>query len=264
MNNNEENPQMKGYEVHNNESNSNNGLAITGFILSFFIPIAGLIVSIMGLKKSKELNNNGKGFAIAGIIISSIFLGLSLIFTLLFILIFIGSYTILENTIDYAEEFKDNYIDSYMCEYAYDCELDSSGMYSCKYEDEDGIELDISCSSNNKNFELETAIIGDWKPFLVEKDGETITASEYYGNENIDRYITFTSYNFKDYTNIYTNENEVTGTYEIEDNTITLNYNDGKIKYIEVDVFGDNNINLNLYDGDTIIYFNSTEADYYE
>ena len=99
MNNNEENPQMKGYEVHNNESNGNNSLAITGFILSFFIPIAGLIVSIMGLKKAKQTHDNGKGFALAGIIISSIFLGLSLIFTLLFILIFIGSYTILENIV---------------------------------------------------------------------------------------------------------------------------------------------------------------------
>lgn len=264
MNNNEENPQMKGYEVHNNESNSNNSLAITGFILSFFIPIAGLIVSIMGLKKAKQIHDNGKGFAIAGIIISSIFLGLSLIFTLLFILIFIGSYTILENTIDYTEEFKDNLIDSYMCEYAYDCELDSNGMYSCKYEDEDGVELEISCSSDNKELDLENAIIGNWEPFLIEKDGEIISTNEYYGNEDINRYISFTSYNFKDYTNIYASENEVTGTYEIKDNSIVLKYNDGKIKYIEVDVFGDNNINLNLYDGDTIIYFNSTEGEYYE
>lgn len=264
MNNSDENPEMNGREIHNNESNSNNALAITGFILSFFIPLAGLIVSIFGLKKSKQLHDNGKGFAIAGIIISSILIGLSLIFTIIFILVIIGSYTFLENTIDYAENFHKNLSDSYMCEYAYDCELDVYGTYSCKYEDEDGNELDITCYSEDIEFDLEKAIIGNWKPFLIEKDGETISIDEYYGNESIDRYISFTSNDFKDYTNIYSDETEITGTYEIEDNSIILNYYDGKIKYIEVDIFGDNNINLNLHDGDTIIYFNSTEGEYYE
>ena len=50
-------------------TNSTNGMAIAGFVLSFFIPILGLIFSIIGLKKASECNS-GRGLAIAGIIIS--------------------------------------------------------------------------------------------------------------------------------------------------------------------------------------------------
>ena len=50
---------------------SSNGMAIAGFVLSFFIPLLGLIFSILGLKRSKE-TNNGKGLSTAGIIISCI------------------------------------------------------------------------------------------------------------------------------------------------------------------------------------------------
>ncbi|MCH5350757.1 MAG: zinc-ribbon domain-containing protein [Clostridiales bacterium] len=49
----------------------NNTLALVGFILSFFVPIAGLICSIMGLKKAGPTGNR-KGMAIAGIVISAV------------------------------------------------------------------------------------------------------------------------------------------------------------------------------------------------
>ncbi len=51
--------------------NTTNGMAIAGFVLSFFFSLLGLIFSILGLKKSAELGN-GRGLAIAGIIISCI------------------------------------------------------------------------------------------------------------------------------------------------------------------------------------------------
>ncbi|MCW4385855.1 hypothetical protein OH146_08720 [Salinibacterium sp. SYSU T00001] len=44
-------------------------LGIVGFILAFFVNIAGLIVSIIALVKSKKAGH-GNGFAIAGIIVS--------------------------------------------------------------------------------------------------------------------------------------------------------------------------------------------------
>ncbi len=47
-----------------------NTLAIVGFILSFFVAIAGLVCSILGKKKANELGGNGKGLATAGIVIS--------------------------------------------------------------------------------------------------------------------------------------------------------------------------------------------------
>ncbi|MBR2967925.1 MAG: hypothetical protein IKC35_04010 [Clostridia bacterium] len=49
----------------------NNANAIVGFIFSFFVPLVGIICSIIGLIKSKECNS-GKGLAIAGIVISVI------------------------------------------------------------------------------------------------------------------------------------------------------------------------------------------------
>lgn len=57
---------------------SSNGMAIAGFILSFFIPLLGLIFSIIGLKRSKE-TNNGKGLSTAGIIISCITMVITII-----------------------------------------------------------------------------------------------------------------------------------------------------------------------------------------
>ena len=54
------------------QSSQSNTLAIVGFILSFFIPLAGLICSIIGLKRAPQFGGNGKGLAIAGIILSAI------------------------------------------------------------------------------------------------------------------------------------------------------------------------------------------------
>ncbi len=61
-----------------------NTLAIVGFVFAFLMPLIGLICSIIGLKKSKELNDNGKGLAIAGIVISSIDLLIALIVVIAF------------------------------------------------------------------------------------------------------------------------------------------------------------------------------------
>ncbi len=50
-----------------------NTLAIVGFVLSFFVSLAGLICSCIGLKKANtEFGGNGKGLAIAGIVIGAV------------------------------------------------------------------------------------------------------------------------------------------------------------------------------------------------
>lgn len=54
-----------------------NTMAVVGFVLSFFVTIAGLICSIVGLKQCNELKEEGKGFAIAGIVISSVSLAIT-------------------------------------------------------------------------------------------------------------------------------------------------------------------------------------------
>jgi len=62
-----------------------NGLAIAGFILSFFISLVGLILSIIALNQINKSGGmqKGKGLALAGIIISalSIIVSLLLIFS---------------------------------------------------------------------------------------------------------------------------------------------------------------------------------------
>lgn len=82
--------------VVNSGQTQSNGMAIAGFVLSFFIPLLGLIFSILGLKKSKE-TNTGKGLSTAGIIISCI--------TMVIILIMgIISFSAVSDTINKAQQ----------------------------------------------------------------------------------------------------------------------------------------------------------------
>ena len=67
-----------------------NTLALIGFILSFFISIAGLICSIMGYKNSKNMDGAGRGFALAGIIISAVSMGIGLITGIFVIVFYLG------------------------------------------------------------------------------------------------------------------------------------------------------------------------------
>lgn len=89
-NNNENNLNNNGQDFNNQ---SNNGLAIAGFVVglvSIFINfycitgIVGLILSILGLKKSKQ-TQKGKGIAIAGICCSivGIIVGIIAIITII-------------------------------------------------------------------------------------------------------------------------------------------------------------------------------------
>lgn len=79
----------KNVQAKKQSEETNNNMALIGFILSFFIAIAGLICSIIGLKKVNECGGKGKGFSIAGIIISilnmvSLFIYIIFYFVLIF------------------------------------------------------------------------------------------------------------------------------------------------------------------------------------
>lgn len=58
-----------------------NGMAIAGFVCSFFFAILGLIFSCIGMKQCKERDEDGYGLAKAGKIISivSLVLGLAMV-----------------------------------------------------------------------------------------------------------------------------------------------------------------------------------------
>ena len=57
--------------LHNQEPKTNtNGMAIAGFICSFFLPVLGLIFGGVGLSRSSKREGKGCGLSIAAIIIS--------------------------------------------------------------------------------------------------------------------------------------------------------------------------------------------------
>lgn len=60
-----------------------NALAIIGFILSFLIPVAGLICSILGARQADTDGGKYKGLATAGIVISSILLAVEIVLAII-------------------------------------------------------------------------------------------------------------------------------------------------------------------------------------
>lgn len=67
-----------------------NTMAVVGFILSFFVSIAGLICSIVGYKQCNQTGEGGKGFAVAGIVISAV--SIAIVFLAVVIVAATGSY----------------------------------------------------------------------------------------------------------------------------------------------------------------------------
>ena len=67
-------------DVHDQAPTESNGYAIAGFILALFVPPLGIIFSAIGLAKVNECHGQGKGLAIAGLVIGII----STVFNLIF------------------------------------------------------------------------------------------------------------------------------------------------------------------------------------
>ena len=68
-------PPPPGYQGYPSQSpypqqRKTNGMAIAGFVLSFFCGILGLIFSAVGLSQIGKTGEGGKGLAIAGLVIS--------------------------------------------------------------------------------------------------------------------------------------------------------------------------------------------------
>lgn len=69
-----------------------NLLAVVGFVLSFFVSLAGLICSAIALKRSdRDYDGDGKGMAVAGTVISSVALVVKII-TIVVIAVFFAVY----------------------------------------------------------------------------------------------------------------------------------------------------------------------------
>ena len=96
-------PQQQDH-YHVNQPPQSNGMATAGFILSFFTGALGLIFSIIGFKRSKELNGSGRDLAIAGIIISCISIAISLLFLLVLVSVIGASTALIQEASEKLEE----------------------------------------------------------------------------------------------------------------------------------------------------------------
>lgn len=87
--------ESKTVNITNNittSTSSSNGFAIAGFVVSLVssllccgsFNVVGLVLSIIGLVKSKEINGCGKGLAIAGIIIACIFFIIDIVIAMVY------------------------------------------------------------------------------------------------------------------------------------------------------------------------------------
>jgi peptidyl-prolyl cis-trans isomerase B (cyclophilin B) len=61
------------------QSNKTNGLAIASLITSFFISIVGIILGHIALSQIKRTGENGRGLAIAGLVIGYVSLAIGII-----------------------------------------------------------------------------------------------------------------------------------------------------------------------------------------
>ena len=86
-----------------------NGMAIAGFVCSFFVSLVGLILSIIGLKQTKERNEKGHGLALAGVIISAASMAIAVILVVVGFA-FVGS--TIDNLDDYADDNGYSYTDN--------------------------------------------------------------------------------------------------------------------------------------------------------
>ena len=71
-----------------------NVMAIVALIAAFVIPLAGIIVGFIALGQIKKTGENGRGLALAGVILGFVFSALYLIiigFSVLLPLLFLGS-----------------------------------------------------------------------------------------------------------------------------------------------------------------------------
>ena len=59
-----------------------NGFAIAGFVLSFFVAILGIIFSAIALKQISDRGEGGKGLAIAGLVLSIVWICVALVLLL--------------------------------------------------------------------------------------------------------------------------------------------------------------------------------------
>jgi peptidyl-prolyl cis-trans isomerase B (cyclophilin B) len=84
-------PQNQPYSGYAPQSNKTNGLAIASLITSFFISIVGIILGHVALSQIKRTGENGRGLAIAGLVIGYVSLAIGIIAAIMMLGLAAGS-----------------------------------------------------------------------------------------------------------------------------------------------------------------------------
>lgn len=133
------------------ENKQTNGFCIAGFIVSFFLVITGLILSIIGVSQCKKTGEKGRGLGIAGIVISSVKIVYTIIITI--IIITLGT-AFIKEVGTYINNYHSDNNSSY-CMQAFDCHnCDKFGYCTCSYcKDNSCMELgQVECSKKYKEY----------------------------------------------------------------------------------------------------------------
>ncbi len=58
--------------IKSEEKPQKNGMAVAGFVCSFFMPILGWVFGGIGLSRAKKRNGKGKGLSVAALAVASV------------------------------------------------------------------------------------------------------------------------------------------------------------------------------------------------
>lgn len=94
-------------------SQKTNIFAVFGLVTSFLIPLAGLILSLVGLNQINKKKEKGKGLAVAGIAVSAVFMLLQLLLLIIIVVALKGSSielaTYTNNDIGYSVKYPEKW-----------------------------------------------------------------------------------------------------------------------------------------------------------
>ena len=128
---------MTGAPANNVEppKKEKNTIALVALILSILgFNVVSLVLGILGLKKSRELDD-GKGISVIAIVLSTL-----QVVAIALVLICGFAFTAM-----LWPEVKENIVEQANCSMAYDCEMINKSEYSCKYRDGKNLEQTITC-----------------------------------------------------------------------------------------------------------------------
>lgn len=166
---------------------STSTMAVLGLVFAFFLPLLGFIFSIIGLGQTKPGKQGGRGLAIAGLILSSIFMVASLIFGIILIVAAVtadnnvdNSYTSLSSSLTVEPKIKTGVVGSVVSLENFDLTVQSAKKayvpVDSYYTPEDGNEY-VLVTVNLKNTGSTSESYSDYDFMLRNSSGvETNTS----------------------------------------------------------------------------------------